>query len=152
MTPTATQARQHVTSRVIGRVTGRVRVAVTDQRGVASTVTVMVMFPLTAVLLLAGVQTVLWQHARTTAADMANQTATLVATGDLNPADADTQLTARLDAHPDMTNIDVTITTTAGLVTVTVAGDAHGILIGTRTRTRIHTTTATPTEQWQPLP
>ena len=126
------------------------RVRWRDDRGVAATVEVLLLLPLTTGLLLMGVQTVLWQHARTLAADRANQTAALVATGELGVTAATDQLTARLEASPDLTRVAVTVTRTAQLVTVHVSAQAHGILVGTRTRVTVDA--ATPTEGWQPLP
>jgi hypothetical protein len=132
----------------------RLRAVLVDEHGVAPTVSVVMLFPLIAVLLFAGIQTVLWQHARTIAADRANQTAALVAVGDLTAADADSRLTSELDNDPDLADVDVTVNVidTAGgqTVTVTVTAEANGIIIGTRTR--ISLTTATPVEAWQPLP
>jgi len=121
-----------------------------DEHGVAPTVSVVLLFPLIAVLLFAGIQTVLWQHARTIAADRANQTAALVAVGDLTAANADSLLTSELDNDPDLADVDVTVTDDGQTVTVTVTADANGIIIGTRNR--ISLTTATPVEAWQPLP
>lgn len=121
-----------------------------DERGLSSTVQVVVFFPLTAGLTLIGVQTALWQHARNSAADYANQTAALVATGQLTASAADTRLTMLLDDHPDLSNSSVTVTMTAEQVTVNVAADAPGMIAGTRTRVTVNS--ATPTEGWQPLP
>ena len=121
-----------------------------DEHGLATSVAVVLLAPLTLGLTLIGVQTVLWQHARTIAADRANQTAALVAAGQLGPVEADAQLTASLDASADLADVDVDVDATDQLVTVTVAADANGILVGTRTRIRL--TTSTPVEGWQPLP
>jgi hypothetical protein len=132
----------------------RLRGVLVDERGVAPTVSVVMLFPLIAVLLFAGIQTVLWQHARTIAADRANQTAALVAVGDLTPADADSQLTSELDNYPDLADVEVTVslidTADRQTVSVTVTAEANGIIIGTRNR--ISLTTGTPVEAWQPLP
>lgn len=143
MTPTSDAQR-------VGGWVGRVRIAARDDHGVAPTISVVLMFPLIAVLLFAGIQTVLWQHARTLAADRANQTAALVATGDLTAAAATATLEAELDASPDLSNVNVTISDTGEIVTVSVSADANGIIIGTRTT--IAVTTATPIEAWTPLP
>lgn len=111
---------------------------------------VVLLVPLTLGLVLMSVQTVLWQHARTIASDRANQTAALVAAGEVGPAEADAELTANLNALPDLANVEVDVARTDQLVTVSVSGDARGILAGTRTRIRL--TSATPVEGWQPLP
>jgi hypothetical protein len=121
-----------------------------DDRGLATNIAVLLMAPLAVALILIGVQATLWRNARTIAADRANQTAALVAAGQLTPAAADAELTASLDALADLTNVDVDVVDNGQLVTVTVAGDARGIIVGTRNRVRL--TSATPVEGWQPLP
>ena len=128
----------------------RLAAAWRDDRGFATNVMVVLLVPLTLGLVLISVQTVLWQHARTIAADRANQTAALVAAGELGPAEADAELTANLNTLPDLANVEVDVARTDQLVTVSVSGDARGILAGTRTRIRL--TSATPVEGWQPLP
>ena len=128
----------------------RLAAAWRDDRGFATNVMVVLLVPLTLGLVLISVQTVLWQHARTIAADRANQTAALVAAGELGPAEADAELTANLNTHPDLANVEVDVARTDQLVTVSVSGDARGILAGTRTRIRL--TSATPVEGWQTLP
>ena len=133
-----------------GRLRRRLAAAWRDDRGFATNVMVVLLVPLTLGLVLISVQTVLWQHARTIAADRAHQTAALVAAGELAPAEADAELTANLNTHPDLANVEVYVARTDQLVTVSVSGDARGILAGTRTRIRL--TSATPVEGWQPLP
>jgi hypothetical protein len=111
---------------------------------------VVLLFPLTAVLLFAGVQTVLWQHARTIAADRANQVAAEVATGELTTTDAQTVLTNALSTERDLHQIVVDVRTTGQLVSITVTADAPGIVLGTHTHFSIHA--SAPVEGWQPLP
>ena len=118
--------------------------------GTATTVTVVLLFPVTAIMLFAGVQTVLWQHARTISADRANQTAAAVAAGELTPATGQAVLTAALTDERDLRPVRVDVETTGGVVTVTVVADAPGILIGTHTRITVRA--ATPIEAWQTLP
>ena len=118
--------------------------------GAATTVTIVLLFPVTAIMLFAGVQTVLWQHARTISTDRANQTAAAVAAGELTPATGQATLTAALTDERDLQPVRVDVETTAGVVTVTVVADAPGILIGTRTRITVRA--ATPIEAWQTLP
>lgn len=133
-----------------GRLRRRLAAVWRDDRGFATNVMVVLLVPLTLGLVLMSVQTVLWQHARTIASDRANQTAALVAAGEVGPAEADAELTANLNALPDLANVEVDVARTDQLVTVSVSGDARGILAGTRTRIRL--TSATPVEGWQPLP
>ena len=118
--------------------------------GTATTVTIVLLFPVTAIMLFAGVQTVLWQHARTISTDRANQTAAAVAAGELTPATGQATLTAALTDERDLRPVRVDVETTGGVVTVTVVADAPGILIGTRTRITVRA--ATPIEAWQTLP
>ena len=121
-----------------------------SEAGAAHTTVIVLLFPLTAIMLFAGVQTVLWQHARTIAADRANQVAAAVAAAELTPTEGRTRLTDTLRAERDLRPLTVTVTRDERLVTVTVIVDAPGILLGTRTRVSVHA--AAPTEGWQPLP
>jgi hypothetical protein len=135
---------------VLVSVTARLRRTVTDEHGVSVTVSVIFMAPVTVILLFAGIQTVLWQHARTIAADRANQVVVQVATGDLTPDEADTLLTDTLSASPDLAGVDVEVIDNGQVAAVTVTAQARGVLIGTYKTISI--TTNTPLEQWQALP
>ena len=131
-------------------VIARCRRAITDERGVSATVSVIFMAPVTVILFFGSIQTVLWQHARTIAADRANQVVVQVATGDLTPSEADTLLTNSLNANPDLAAVDVVVVDNGQVASVTVTAQARGVIIGTHKTISIATNT--PLENWQPLP
>ena len=128
----------------------RCRRVIADERGVSVTVSVIFMAPITVLLMFGGIQTVLWQHARTIAADRANQVVVQVATGDLSPSEADALLTDNLNANPDLRAVDVEVVDNGQVAVVTVTAQARGVLLGTYKTISIQTNT--PIESWQPLP
>ncbi len=131
-------------------VIARCRRVIADERGVSVTVTVIFMAPITVLLMFAGIQTVLWQHARTIAADRANQVVVQVATGDLSADEADALLTDNLNANPDLRGVNVEVISNGQVAAVTVTAEARGVLLGTYKTISIQTNT--PIENWQPLP
>lgn len=131
-------------------VIARCRRVIADERGVSVTVTVIFMAPITVLLMFAGIQTVLWQHARTIAADRANQVVVQVATGDLSAGEADVLLTDNLNANPDLRGVNVEVISNGQIAAVTVTAEARGVLLGTYKTISIQTNT--PIENWQPLP
>ena len=131
-------------------VIARCRRVIADERGVSVTVSVIFMAPITVILLFGGIQTVLWQHARTIAADRANQVVVQVATGDLSPAEADALLTNSLTDYPDLTAVNVEVVDNGQVAAITVTAQARGVLLGTYKTISIQTNT--PIEDWQPLP
>lgn len=131
-------------------VIARCRRVIADERGVSVTVTVIFMAPITVLLMFAGIQTVLWQHARTIAADRANQVVVQVATGDLSAGEADALLTDNLNANPDLRGVNVEVISNGQIAAVTVTAEARGVLLGTYKTISIQTNT--PIENWQPLP
>ncbi len=131
-------------------VIARCRRVIADERGVSVTVTVIFMAPITVLLMFAGIQTVLWQHARTIAADRANQVVVQVATGDLSAGEADALLTDNLNANPDLRGVNVEVISNGQIAAVTVTAEARGVLLGTYKTISIQTNT--PIETWQPLP
>ncbi len=113
-----------------------------DDRGSTSLV-VALLTPLLIVLLFAAVQAALWGHARTEARATARRTATLVARSQVATGDATATALANL-ADDDLENVAVSIDEQAGLVVVTVTGDAPGIIVGTSRRVSV--TEAVPRE------
>jgi Flp pilus assembly protein TadG len=125
-----------------------------DDSGVATTVSMVLMLPVLTLLLLAGVQAALWNHARTQARVAARATAALVARSGADPVDAERDSEANLTARTDMTNVNVTITVdpaggTGGIVVVRVTGDAPGMVIGTTSSVDVQV--AMPVEGWSSL-
>ncbi|MGE0305521.1 MAG: hypothetical protein AB7N61_14450 [Acidimicrobiia bacterium] len=114
----------------------------------------MLMLPVLTLLLLAGVQAALWNHARTQARVGARATAALVARSGADPADAERDAEVNLTARTDLAHVNVTITVdptggTGGTVVVRVTGDAPGIVIGTTSSVDVQV--AMPIEGWSPL-
>ena len=128
----------------------RIRRRCAGDRGAAQTLTIVLLFPVTALLLFAGVQTVLWQHARTIATDRADQIVAQIAAGALTPAQASAELTAALRAERDLRRLTIAVDRNARLSSVLVTADVPGILLGTHTRISVRA--GAPTEGWQPLP
>jgi hypothetical protein len=90
-------------------------------------------------LAFAAFQAAMWSHARTAA---------LVARSGVAPADAQASATAILEADTDLRNVVVDVGTTSGVVTVTVTGDAPGIIRGTANALSV--TSAVPVEEVTP--
>jgi hypothetical protein len=64
------------------------------------------------------------------------------------PGDAQASATAILEADTDLRNVVVDVGTTGGVVTVTVTGDAPGIIRGTANALSV--TSAVPVEELTP--
>lgn len=99
-------------------------------------------------LAFAAFQAAMWSHAKTEARVIARDTAALVARSGVDPSDAQASAAAVLEADTDLRNVTVTVATGDGVVAVTVAGDAPGILRGTSTELSV--TSAVPIEELTP--
>ena len=99
-------------------------------------------------LAFAAFQAAMWSHARTEARVVARDTAALVARSGVATDDARASATAILEADTDLRNVVVDVATTAGVVTVTVTGDAPGIIRGTASALSV--TSAVPVEELTP--
>jgi hypothetical protein len=104
--------------------------------------------PLFVVLAFAAVQAALWSHAKTEARVIARDTAALVARSGVAAGDAQTSAVDVLAADTDLRDVAVVISESATLVTVTVTGEAPGILRGTSTAVSV--TSAIPVEGLTP--
>jgi hypothetical protein len=104
--------------------------------------------PLFVVLAFAAFQAALWSHARTEARVVARDTAALVARSGVTASDARASAAAVLDADTDLRNIAVTVRSSDGVVTVTITGDAPGIIRGTTDDVAV--TSAVPIEEITP--
>jgi hypothetical protein len=100
-------------------------------RGVATSLTVVLVAPVFMVIAFAAVQAALWGHARTEARIVARDTASLVARSGVHPTTAASSARAVLVADTDLADVQVTIDLHAALVAVTVSGRAPGIIRGT---------------------
>jgi len=110
----------------------------------ATSLAVALLTPVFVVLLFAAVQATLWGHARTEARVAARDAAAQVARFDASPGDAQASAQARLAGSP-MTGVNVSITSGADLVVVTITATAPGIVVGTSRP--ISVTEAVPVER-----
>ena len=116
--------------------------------GAASVAVVVWLFPVTVVMLLAGIQTVSWNHARNMVMSTAQATAASVARGAVPEAEAISVAKADLARVDGLRLADVSITTTDGRAVVAVRGYAPGIITGTQRLIEVRATE--PIEGWQP--
>ncbi|HEX3089040.1 MAG TPA: hypothetical protein VHQ23_10315, partial [Ilumatobacteraceae bacterium] len=99
-------------------------------RGSAS-LTIVLLAPLLLVLMFAGFQAAMWNHTRTEARVIALETAVLVARDRLPASQAVAAASTSLASDSVLTDALVSVDTTATLVTVTITGNAPGVLRGT---------------------
>ncbi|MEO8265575.1 MAG: hypothetical protein ABI706_08705 [Ilumatobacteraceae bacterium] len=105
-------------------------------RGAAS-LTIVLLAPILLVLMFAGFQAAMWNHARTEARVIARETAALVARDHLPAPLAVAAAVASLDSDIVLSAVKVAVNTTATIVTVTITGDAPGMLRGTSASVRV---------------
>jgi hypothetical protein len=117
-------------------------------RGAATSLAVALLTPMFVFLAFAAFQAAMWSHARTEARVVARDTAALVARSGVAPDDAQASATAILEADTNLRNVVVDVGTTGGVVTVTVTGDAPGIIRGTAKA--LSATSAVPIEELTP--
>jgi hypothetical protein len=117
-------------------------------RGATTSLAAAVLTPLFVVLAFAAFQAALWSHAQTEARVVARDTAALVARSGVAAADARASAATILTADTDLRNVEVTVDNSGGIVTVTVHGDAPGILRGTSAGVSV--TAAVPVEELTP--
>ncbi|MDX2381567.1 MAG: hypothetical protein QNM02_17625 [Acidimicrobiia bacterium] len=110
---------------------------VSDEAGAASSLSVALLAPLFVVLTFAAFQAALWGHAKTEARVIARDTAGLVARSGVAEEDARAAAGAILSSDTHLRNVSVHVTTSSGVVTVTVAGDAPGIISGTSSKVSV---------------
>jgi hypothetical protein len=113
-------------------------------RGAATSLAVALLTPLFVVLAFAAVQAALWSHAKTEARVIARDTAALVARSGVAASDAQASAAQVLAADTDLRDVAVLISESASVVTVTVTGEAPGILRGTSSVVSV--TSAIPVE------
>lgn len=119
-----------------------------DDAGAASSLSVALLAPLFVVLAFAAFQAALWGHAKTEARVVARDTAGLVARSGVAEGDARAAAAAILSSDTDLRGVSVSVTSASGVVTVTVTGDAPGIIRGTSSRLSV--TVALPVEERTP--
>lgn len=116
--------------------------------GAATSLSVALLTPVMIILAFAAFQAAMWSHATTEARVVARDTAALIARSGVASADAQASAVAVLEADTDLRDVAVTVADGSGVVTVTVSGDAPGIIRGTRTRVAV--TAAVPVEEITP--
>jgi hypothetical protein len=117
-------------------------------RGAATSLAVALLTPMFVFLAFAAFQAAMWSHARTEARVVARDTAALVARSGVAAGDAQASAAAVLAADTDLRNVVVNVAATASVVTVTVTGDAPGIIRGTSNALSV--TSAVPVEEITP--
>jgi hypothetical protein len=117
-------------------------------RGSAS-LTIVLLAPLLLVLMFAGFQAAMWNHTRTEARVIALETAVLVARDRLPASQAVAAASSSLANDSVLRDALVSVDTTATLVTVTITGNAPGVLRGTSSAVSV--AVAMSLEGWVPL-
>ena len=108
---------------------------------------IVLLSPILVVLMFAGFQAALWNHARTQARVVARSTAVLVARDGLPAGQAAHLAEGSLAGR--VSDAQVSVAVVEGNVVVVVTGDAPGILRGTSRGLRV--SVALPVEGWVPL-
>lgn len=108
------------------------------------------LMPVFVVVGFAAFQAALWSHARTEARVVARDTAALVARSGVPADDARASAAAILEADTTLRDVHVEVVAGVGLVTVTVRGEAPGIVRGTWSGVEV--VTAVPVERWVAAP
>lgn len=119
-----------------------------DDAGTASSLSVALLAPLFVVLAFAAFQAAMWGHAKTEARVVARDTAGLVARSGVTEGDAQASASAILTSDTDLRNVSVHVSSGFGVVTVTVTGEAPGIIRGTSSRLSVRV--ALPIEELTP--
>lgn len=117
-------------------------------RGAATSLAVALLTPMFVFLAFAAFQAALWSHAKTEARVIARDTAALVARSGVAAGDAQASAVAVLAADTDLREVAVSVATRNGVVVVTVAGEAPGIIRGTTASVSV--TSAVPVEELTP--
>ena len=121
----------------------------TDRDHGTVSLTMVLLAPMLLVLMFAGFQAAMWNHARTEARVIARETAALVARDHLPAPQAVAAAVASLASDSELGAVNVAVDTTATIVTVTITGDAPGMLRGTSASVRV--TVALSLEGWVAL-
>ena len=114
----------------------------------STSLTIVLLAPIMTILMFVGLQAALWNHARTDARVVARDIAALVARDGMAPAQASAAARAEL-ASSDLHDAQVAVSTAAGRVTVSISGQAPGILRGTSRAVQV--SVQLPLEGWVPL-
>jgi hypothetical protein len=115
----------------------------------SASLTIVLLAPLLLVLMFAGFQAAMWNHASTEARVVARETAVLVARDGLTTSQAAAAASVSLANDGMLTGVEVSVDMTATVVVVTITGYAPGILRGTSSS--VWVTGAVSREGWVPL-
>jgi hypothetical protein len=132
----------------VARPRGAPALRLRGDRGAATSLAVALLTPMFVFLAFAAFQAAMWSHARTEARVVARDTAALVARSGVAADDARSSATTILEADTDLRNVVVAVAATGGVVTVTISGDAPGIIRGTSNSVSV--TSAVPIEELTP--
>ena len=121
----------------------------TEQDRGSASLTIVLVAPVLLVLMFAGFQAAMWNHARTEARVVARETAVLVARDHLSAEQAVAAASASLATDSVLSGVDVRVDTTSTTISVTITGDAPGMLRGTSAGVSV--TVAVSREGWVPL-
>ena len=116
--------------------------------GAATSLSIALLTPIFIVLAFAAVQAALWSHAKTEARVIARDTAALVARSGVAAGDAQSSASAILAADTTLSDVNVGVTQSPGIVAVTVSANAPGIIRGTSSSFSV--TAAVPVEELTP--
>ena len=116
--------------------------------GAATSLSVALLTPVFVLLAFAAFQAALWSHAKTEARVVARDTAALIARSNVAPGDARSSAATILEADTDLSDVNVIVAVSDGIVAVTITADAPGIIRGTSTRVSV--TSAVPVEELTP--
>lgn len=103
----------------------------TGCRGAASSLVMVVLTPSMVVLALVAVQAALWNHARTEARIIAQETAALVARTPILPGDAERLALDLLSTQGDLEAVEVRVSDDGMTVVVVISARAPGMIRGT---------------------
>jgi hypothetical protein len=120
-----------------------------ESDGGSASLTIVLLAPLLLVLMFAAFQAAMWNHTRTEARVIARETAVLVARDRLPASQAVVAASTSLANDSVLTDALVSVDTTATVVTVTITGNAPGVLRGTSSAVSV--AVAMSLEGWVPL-
>ncbi len=114
----------------------------------STSLTIVLLAPIVTSLMFVGLQAALWNHARTEARVVARDIAALVAR-DRMPAEQAAAAARASLAGSELHEARVQVSSDGGTVTVSISGEAPGILRGTSHAVRV--SVRLPVEGWVPL-
>ena len=120
-----------------------------NDRGSSSSLAMALLAPVMVVLMFLAWQAALWNHARTQARTIAQDTAVLVARSGLDSGSAERTARSALESDDDLQAVSVSVSSANGLVTVTVSANVPGVVRGTSSK--ISVSAVASIEQWAEL-